>query len=265
MPQNHKAKKSLGQNFLQDKNIARKIVDSLAITSEDRVLEIGPGQGALTEFIEQAGPREFMLLEKDYNLAPMLEEKYPEATVIQADALKFDWSTLSKSGKWKVVGNLPYNVASKLIWDIVSLSQAEVCVFMVQHEVALRLTAECGNRQYGGLGAWVQSFCETRYLFKVPPTVFRPQPKIDSGVVKFISLPDEKKPVNPLGLASLIRYCFQKRRKQLGNILKLYISNEVVEWFESEGLSLSDRPEALSPIQFQGLFNCVKSDFPLDL
>ncbi len=265
MSQKYKAKKSLGQNFLQDRNIARKIVDSLSVSPDDRVIEIGPGQGALTEYISEAGPRELVLLEKDYNLAPVLEEKYPEADVIQADALEFDWTKLEKGQGWKVVGNLPYNVASKLMWDIVSLSGAEICVFMVQHEVALRLTAQSGNRQYGALGAWVQSFCETRYLFKVPPTVFRPQPKIDSGVVKFISLSEDEKPDNPQGLAKLIKYCFQKRRKQLGNILKSFVSDDMVRWLESEGLSLSARPEALSPLQFQGLFNCVKNDFPLDL
>jgi 16S rRNA (adenine1518-N6/adenine1519-N6)-dimethyltransferase len=263
--QKFRAKKSLGQNFLQDKNIARKIVDSLSISKEDRVLEIGPGQGALTEFIRLSEPRELMLLEKDYNLAPELEMKFPEAEVVQADALEFDWTSLEKDRKWKIVGNLPYNVASKLIWDIVSLSGVDMCVFMVQHEVAQRLTASCGNRQYGGLGAWVQSFCETKYLFKVPPSVFVPRPKIDSGVVRFISLPENKKPENPSGLAMLIRFCFQKRRKQLGNILKSYISSDIEEWFESEGLKLSDRPEALSPLQFQGLYNCVKNDFSLDL
>jgi len=257
----HRAKKSLGQNFLQDANIARKIVDSLKISENDSIIEIGPGQGALTKFILEAGPERLMLIEKDRDLAPALESEFPEAEVCQEDALKFNWEGLDPDKNWKIVGNLPYNVASKIMWDIAAKSNA-TCVFMVQHEVALRITADPGSKKYGGITAWIKSFCETQYLFKVPPTVFKPRPKVDSAVIKFFPLPDNEKPVDIKGLAALIKYCFQYRRKQLGKILKSFISDCVVEWAEKEGLSLKDRPEALSSLQFQSLYKCVKNDFP---
>ncbi|OEU65753.1 MAG: ribosomal RNA small subunit methyltransferase A [Desulfovibrio sp. S3730MH75] len=258
----HKAKKSLGQNFLQDDNIARKIVDSLKITEKDSVIEIGPGQGALTKHILEAGPKKLMLIEMDRYLAPALEKEYPAAEVIQQDALKFIWEDLDSEQNWKIIGNLPYNVASKLMWDIASKSPAVNCVFMVQHEVGLRITAGQGSKKYGGISAWIKSYCETQYLFKVPPTVFKPKPKVDSAVIKFYSLPNNEKPSDPEGLAGLIKYCFQYRRKQLGKILKSFISDSLLQWMEEEGISLKDRPEALSPLQFQGLFNCIKNDFP---
>ncbi|WP_415718181.1 16S rRNA (adenine(1518)-N(6)/adenine(1519)-N(6))-dimethyltransferase RsmA [Maridesulfovibrio sp.] len=257
----HRAKKSLGQNFLQDANIARKIVDSLKISEKDSVIEIGPGQGALTKFILEAGPESLTLVEKDRDLAPALEVEYPEAVVELQDALKFDWAGLDSAKSWKIVGNLPYNVASKIMWDIAAQSSA-TCVFMVQHEVAQRITAGPGSKKYGAISVWVQSFCKTDYLFKVPPTVFKPMPKVDSAVIKFFPLSEEEKPSDIEGLAKLIKYCFQFRRKQLGKILKSFISDSVHKWAEDEGLSLKDRPEALSPLQFQSLYKCVKNDFP---
>ncbi|WP_320170046.1 16S rRNA (adenine(1518)-N(6)/adenine(1519)-N(6))-dimethyltransferase RsmA [Maridesulfovibrio sp.] len=258
---NHRAKKSLGQNFLQDDNIARKIVDSLGITADDSVIEIGPGQGALTRFIREAGPASLKLIEMDRDLAPALAQEYPEAEVVQLDALKFDWSKLDPSVSWKIVGNLPYNVASKIMWDVASGCNA-TCVFMVQHEVGQRITAEPGSRKYGAISVWIQSFCRVVYLFKVPPTVFRPRPKVDSAVIKFFPRAADEKPVDIEGLAGFVKYCFQYRRKQLGKILKSFISDCMLEWAEKEGVALSDRPEALSPLQFQGLHKCIKNDFP---
>ncbi|GKT29162.1 Ribosomal RNA small subunit methyltransferase A, partial [Aduncisulcus paluster] len=123
------SQKSLGQNFLQDANIARKIVDSLKITENDSIIEIGPGQGALTKFILEAGPKSLTLVEKDRDLAPALEAEYPEASVELEDALKFDWAGLDPEKNWKIVGNLPYNVASKIMWDIAAQCNA-TCVFM---------------------------------------------------------------------------------------------------------------------------------------
>ncbi|CCO24285.1 16S rRNA (adenine(1518)-N(6)/adenine(1519)-N(6))-dimethyltransferase RsmA [Maridesulfovibrio hydrothermalis] len=257
----HRAKKSLGQNFLQDANIARKIVDSLRITENDCIIEIGPGQGALTRHIIEASPERVMLIEKDRDLAPALEAEFPEVEVIQEDALKFNWEDLDPAKNWKIIGNLPYNVASKIMWDVAAQSNA-TCVFMVQHEVGLRITADPGSKKYGGISVWIQSFCRTEYIFKVPPTVFKPMPKVDSAVIKFFPRPAEEKPIDIKGLAKLIKYCFQYRRKQLGKILKSFMSDCVVEWAEKEGRTLKDRPEALSPLQFQSLYKCVKNDFP---
>ena len=199
----HRAKKSLGQNFLRDPNICRKIVDSLSPQEGDRVIEIGPGQGALTEHLVEAGAERLLVIEKDDGLADALADRWPGLEILRADATKFPWESLSESGPCKIIGNLPYNVGSKLIWDIVSrVETLERAVFMVQHEVALRLTAESGNKAFGGLTAWVKNFCRTTYLFKVPPTVFRPQPKVDSAVVRFDPFADGGSPRRPGGIGA---------------------------------------------------------------
>lgn len=249
----HRAKKSLGQNFLQDQNTCRRIVESIKPSSEDYIIEIGPGQGALTRFLADAGLARLTVLEMDDSLAERLEEDYPHIDVVRTDALKFDWESLNNA-PCKIIGNLPYNVGSKLIWDIVStVKTLDTAVFMVQHEVAKRLTAEPGTKAYGGLTAWVNNFAETKYLFKVPPTVFRPQPKVDSAVVAFKPLPVEQWPENPSALSELIKILFQKRRKQLSTILKKKWSPEMEAWFDKEGVSLKARPENLTPQQFLGL------------
>ncbi len=249
----HRAKKSLGQNFLQDQNTCRRIVEAINPSSEDYIIEIGPGQGALTRFLADAGLAKLTLLEMDDSLAERLEEDYPAVDVVRTDALQFSWESLN-GGPCKVIGNLPYNVGSKLIWDIVSsVKTMEKAVFMVQHEVAKRLTAVPGNKAYGGLTAWVNNFAETKYLFKVPPTVFRPQPRVDSAVVAFIPRPVEDWPEEPQKLSELIKLLFQKRRKQLSTILKNRWTPEMEAWFESEGVSTKARPENLTPEQFRGL------------
>jgi 16S rRNA (adenine1518-N6/adenine1519-N6)-dimethyltransferase len=250
----HRAKKSLGQNFLTDANICRRIVDAVSPGPGDTIIEIGPGQGALTGHIVEAAPARFTAIELDDALAERLEATYPDIRVIRADALKFPWESLNDGERCKIVGNLPYNVGSKLIWDIVSrVRTLDLAVFMVQHEVALRLTAEPGGKAYGGLTAWVRNYADTRYLFKVPPTVFRPRPKVDSAVVAFVPRPVEDWPASPEALDRLVKMLFQKRRKQLGNILKPLWNKEMESWFAARGISPAARPETLSPEQFREL------------
>lgn len=247
----HHAKKSLGQNFLKDQNICHRIVDAINPGSDDYIIEIGPGQGALTRFLIEAAPARLTVLEMDDVLAERLAEEFPDLDVVRTDALKFPWESLRESGPCKIIGNLPYNVGSKLIWDIVSsVPTVQKCVFMVQHEVAKRLTADPDNKAYGGLTAWVKNFAETKYLFKVPPTVFRPQPKVDSAVVSFTPLPIDQWPKDPDALSRLIKTLFQKRRKQLSTILKSHWTPAMADWFEKEGVSHKARPENLTPRQF---------------
>lgn len=250
----HRAKKSLGQNFLQDQNICIRIVEAIRISHEDSIIEIGPGQGAITRFIHDASPDRFTVLEMDDTLATRLKEEYPDVDVIRTDALQYDWESLNTLSSCKIVGNLPYNVGSKLIWDIISrVSSLKLAVFMVQHEVALRLTAEPGSKAYGGLTAWVKNYAESRYLFKVPPTVFKPRPKVDSAVVAFTPLSHELRPDNPQELSRLIKMLFQKRRKQLSTILKKEWNQGMADWFAKNDISPKARPENLTPSQFSDL------------
>lgn len=254
----HRAKKSLGQNFLQDKNICRKIVDAIEPGENDYIIEIGPGQGALTEHLVDVGAHKLTVIEMDDDLAQRLEVTWPSLEVIRQDATKYPWTTLNEADSCKIVGNLPYNVGSKLIWDIVSqVTTLQRAVFMVQHEVALRLTAEPNNKAYGALTAWVKNFCRTTYLFKVPPTVFKPRPKVDSAVVRFDPLPVESWPNDKSRLAALIKMLFQQRRKQISTILKKHWSPEVELWFEKQGVSPKIRPENLSPEQFLSLSRVI--------
>ncbi|WP_051202400.1 16S rRNA (adenine(1518)-N(6)/adenine(1519)-N(6))-dimethyltransferase RsmA [Desulfovibrio aminophilus] len=247
------AKRSLGQNFLQDPNTARRIVAALEIATGDHVLEIGPGRGALTEWIIAAGPARFQALEKDRELARTLPDRWPSLEILAGDALEHRWESLD-APFYKIVGNLPYNIASPLIWDFVSRARNYGrAVFMVQYEVARRLTAEPGFGDYGALTAWVRNFAATSLLFKVGPAVFRPRPKVDSGVVLFSPLAKRPDPALAERLAKLLHGCFQKRRKQLANILKSQWEDGVGQWFAEQGLSGTLRPENLSPRHFLGL------------
>lgn len=248
-------KRSLGQNFLKDKNIAKRIVEQLDIQAHDNILEIGPGAGALTQYICDKRPAKLLLLEKDRYWAAWHGQKSKEDNVfcqpVLMDALDFSWQRLK--GHWKIVGNLPYNVASPLIWDI--LHQATSCnlaVFMVQKEVGQRMASLPGCKEYGALSVWVQSFARVKKLFIVSPGAFDPKPKIDSIVMELVPL-GQSLQCSPQALSSLLKICFQQRRKQIKNILKNLWSTCLDEYFFEENLNPAIRPECLTPQQFQKL------------
>lgn len=180
------AKKRFGQNFLHDTGVCRRIVDALAIGPEDRVLEIGPGHGALSTLIAEAGPATYAAVERDLELALELKDKCSGVMPLAADALAVRWERLAPEAGWKIAGNLPYNIASPLMWEIFSrASGMERAVFMVQKEVGQRLVAAPGSKTYGGLTVWVQSFVTPRMLFTIGPGAFTPRPKVDSSVLSF--------------------------------------------------------------------------------
>jgi 16S rRNA (adenine1518-N6/adenine1519-N6)-dimethyltransferase len=252
-------KRSLGQNFLSDPNTAAKIVAALAIAPGDVVVEIGPGRGALTPFILDAGPAAYLALEKDRDLAVRLAREHPGASVAMTDALRMDWRRLDRLPGARVIGNLPYNIASPLLWDLCAGAVAFARgVFMVQHEVARRLAASPGGREYGALSAWVGSFARVEYCFKVPPTVFRPRPKVDSAVVAVTPRPAAERPAEPAALSRLLKMLFSLRRKQLGGILKPFRGPELDAWLAENGVSERDRPENLSPPQLSQLSILLK-------
>jgi len=255
-------KRSLGQNFLTDPNIARKIVDALDIKPGEHVLEIGPGRGALTRFILARQPGRYLLLEKDDVLADALEAAHPGIEVVRGDALKYPWQELSAADGWKIVGNLPYNIASPLIWDIVGQAKFARAVFMVQLEAGQRIAAHSGGRDYGGLSVWVQSHAAVDLLFKVPPHVFQPQPRVTSAVLRFFLHPQPLASEQGRALSATLRMCFQQRRKQLATILKSNGILEYVELLQSLGIDPTQRPETLEPERFQALAKSLRSHFP---
>lgn len=259
-PYTQRAKRSLGQNFLRDENTARKIVGCLELTPQDRVLEIGPGAGALTRHIARMETAGFFAVEKDRHWAAEVSNAYPGLQVILSDAMEFPWERVGRPGPWKCVGNLPYNVASPLMWEIFSRAvNLRRAVFMVQKEVGQRMAARPGTKAYGALTVWVQSFMAPRLAFVVSPNVFIPRPKVDSAVVVFDPVEEKKRPQAPQALSWLLKLCFQKRRKQLRSILKGYWDEEMEGAFETLGLRPQQRPEELSPESFQSLANHLKS------
>jgi len=251
-------RRSLGQNFLVDGNVARKIVDCLKPTVGEHLVEIGPGKGMLTRELLRRGGRP-LVLEKDLWLAQELKTTWPELAVVAIDALRFDWPRLASDPGLKIIGNLPYNIASPLIWRLVeSLPQARGMVFTVQREVADRLVARAGTRIYGGLSVWVQSFAEVRRELLLSPHVFRPRPRVDSAVVGLQPKVRSGGPQQPAELKRLIHLCFQKRRKQLGTILRPFWTPELESWLAVEGLTPTARPEDLSPSHFNALSSLIK-------
>ncbi len=258
-----RAKRSLGQNFLRDPNVVRRIVAALELEPGGRALEIGPGRGALCGEILERSPGAYVALEKDADLAFALKAAHPRISVVYTDALRFDWKRLDAWPGVRIAGNLPYNIASPLMWDIISQAESYAsAVFMVQYEVARRVAAAPGAPEYGGLSAWLQSFAKPRILFKVSPNAFVPRPKVDSAVVRFKPLPAALRPGNPGALARLIKMCFQMRRKQARNILKAVWSRDVENLFEINGFTEKSRPEEFPPIFFQQLADVLKNALP---
>jgi 16S rRNA (adenine1518-N6/adenine1519-N6)-dimethyltransferase len=247
-------KRSLGQNFLNDPNVARKIVEALHIEPGDTVVEIGPGRGALTGFLMESKAAKVLAVEKDSSLAPELARNWPGLQVVNADALAFAWERLDRIAPVRVVGNLPYNVASPIMWDLAwrcaGFSRA---VFMVQLEVAERIVGKPRTKDYGGLSVWLQSHVVAEKLFKVGPSVFIPKPKVDSAVVAFTPRPMTDRPAQPERFVKLIKRLFGMRRKQLGRILGADLNERARKFLESEHLSHLSRPEELSPVQMHKL------------
>lgn len=260
------AKRSLGQNFLVDRNIARRIVAALGDPLDGPVLEIGPGRGALTSILAETAGRPVLALEKDRELARLLKETHPHVGVVIGDGLTFAWEGLSRLPGIKLVGNLPYNVASPMLWEIVHRASGwSRAVFMVQYEVGRRIVASPGNGEYGALSVWLQAFSIPKLLFKVPPQVFRPMPKIDSAVLHFVPRHEDELPRQPKTLSRILATCFQKRRKQLKSILKQVMHPGLERDITGAGISLGSRPEELSVNNFVWLGERIFGGPTLDL
>ena len=193
-----KAKKSLGQHFLRHESICNRIASLLLPKDTDNVIEIGPGPGALTRAIEAQPHARLVLLEKDSHWAAERQRLGAARTqAVLTDALRFDWSRITPDNPWKIIGNLPYNVASPMMWDLFSRATGLVrAAFMVQKEVGQRLAAGPGNGHYGALSVWVQSFARPRMEFIVGPGAFSPPPKVDSA---FVCMPWRDQPAVQVG------------------------------------------------------------------
>lgn len=213
-------KKSLGQHFLTDQNIARKIVDSLTI--EGPVLEIGPGTGVLTNYLCEAKNRDLTLIEIDRDSVAFLKKKYPALvpSIIEGDFLTLDISALFKN-KFSIIGNFPYNISSQIFFKILEHhNQVHGVVCMLQKEVADRIASPHGKKTYGILSVLLQAYYTIEFLFKVPPEVFNPPPKVMSGVIRLTRNNRLVLGCSEKLFAQVVKQGFNTRRKTLRNALK---------------------------------------------
>lgn len=252
--------KSLGQNFLIDGNIVRKIVAEANITSKDYVLEIGPGMGTLTEELA-LNAKKVVAVEIDKSLLPILDEtigKYENVEIVSGDILKIDVNELIKEklngGPVKVVANLPYYVTTPIIGKLIESNlNLESIIVMVQKEVAERMAAGPGSKTYGSLSVFVNFYTTPEIVVKVPKTVFMPQPKIDSAVIK-LTLKKELPDVDRVQFFRVVKAAFSKRRKTIFNALSTYgfdLDRELFkEYLIKADIKLEERAENLSVEDF---------------
>jgi 16S rRNA (adenine1518-N6/adenine1519-N6)-dimethyltransferase len=256
----HKARKRFGQNFLTDQSVIDRIVRNVNAKASDRLVEIGPGQGAITRQLIEACPQ-LQVIELDRDLVPILLAqfaKYPDFTIHQQDALSFDFSSLMKGDQpLRIVGNLPYNISTPLIFHLLSY-QARISdmYFMLQKEVVNRLVAQAGEKNYGRLSVMVQYYCQVEHLFAVPPQCFDPQPKIDSAIVRLQPYSQLPYVANNIAhLSHLVNLAFQQRRKTLRNTLKQLVDNDTIA---SLSIDTGLRPENLSVEDYVNLSNTLE-------
>jgi 16S rRNA (adenine1518-N6/adenine1519-N6)-dimethyltransferase len=228
----HRARKRFGQNFLQDERVVDRIVSAIAPARGDRLIEIGPGLGALTgPLLERVERLEAIELDRDLAASLPGRIAQPERLVVhQADALDFDFAALAGETRLRVVGNLPYNISTPLLFHL--LSQAEAIAdmhFMLQREVVDRLTAEPGGKDWGRLGVMTAARAHTQRLFRVPAGAFRPAPKVESAVVRIVPrrLSAEHAARLPR-LERIVRQAFGQRRKTLRNALRGVLDDEAM-------------------------------------
>jgi 16S rRNA (adenine1518-N6/adenine1519-N6)-dimethyltransferase len=254
-----RAKRRLGQHFLADPRILARIADALEAGPGDTVLEIGPGSGGLTgALVERAG--QVIAIEKDRELVPSLRSRFPAVQVLEADALDLDWHTLVPPD-YLLAGNIPYNITSPLLDKALRPPRPRRVVFLVQKEVADRVTAAPGTSDYGALTIGIQAVAHAERLFTVPAGAFQPRPKVDSAVLRLAPLAE------PLiaedareGFRTLVVGLFGFRRKQMLRAIReltgweLGRANEVLR---RARIAETVRPEVLAPAEFARLHGAL--------
>lgn len=228
--QGHRARKRFGQNFLHDRHWIERIAKAVNATEGDDIVEIGPGQAALTrELIAGAG--KVRAVEIDRDLAAWLKETFPESlSLIEADALTLDWTQVAKNDNLRVVGNLPYNISSPLLFKLLEAADhVKDQHFMLQKEVVDRMVAQHGSKTYGRLSVMLQWRYRMQKLFDVPPGAFNPPPKVMSSVVRMIPKAKEEVPSVDFELfSSVVANAFSQRRKTIRNALSALLSSEEI-------------------------------------
>ncbi len=258
----HRHKKRFGQHFLHDPGLIRRIVQAVAPRPGERLVEIGPGEGAITfPLLAEAG--RLTVIEFDRDLVPRLAATAVgrgELDIVQADVLDVDFATIGEGGKIRLVGNLPYNISSPILFHC--LAQADVVTdmhFMLQKEVVERMAAAPGSKVYGRLSVMLQLVCRVEPLFRVPPGAFTPPPKVDSAVVRLTPLEPAQRPAADLGrvVERIVRHAFGQRRKTLANALHGVAGETAIR---AAGIDPRQRAEQLAPEDFVRLAAIVARD-----
>jgi len=251
-------RKSLGQHFLNDRRILTRIVDALDPLGDETVIEVGPGRGALTEILRPRAHR-VVAIEYDRKLAAMLRDKYAGSNVeiIEADVLQTDLGAVA-GGPYALVGNVPYYITTPILFHALRRPRATRAVYLVQREVANRLSAEPGNKEYGALSVNVQALAKAKIIFRVPAGAFNPPPKVESAVVRVIPRADpEIGPDEEQGFRELVQAAFGMRRKQMRRVLRglrPMSAEHADEILGNTDINPDARPETLTAQQFAALF-----------
>lgn len=253
-----KAKKHLGQHFLTDLNIAKRIADTLSLIGYEKILEIGPGMGVLTQFLLQKDIETFVI-EIDKESVIYLESHFPklEKHIISGDFLKYDIVNFFSNKPFAIIGNFPYNISSQIIFKLLEIKEF-VPEFsgMFQKEVAERICEKPGSKTYGILSVLTQAFYEAEYLFSVSESVFNPPPKVKSGVLRLQRKENFTLPCDEKLFFSIVKNAFGQRRKTLRNSLKSFLLDND----ELKNLPIFDkRPEQLSVEEFIEITQMISS------
>lgn len=257
----HVHKKRFGQHFLHDPGMIRRIVQAVAPKPGDRLIEIGPGEGAITlPLLREHGA--LTVIELDRDLIPRIEAAAAgigTLGVIHADVLTVNFTTLAQGERLRVVGNLPYNISSPILFHCLEHANAITDMhFMLQKEVVDRMAAPPGNKVYGRLSVMLQLGCRVEPLFRVPPGAFNPPPKVDSAVVRLTPLsPEARHDADPALVARIVRHAFGQRRKTLSNALQGVATAAQID---AAGIDPRTRAEQLAPSRFVDLAKVVARD-----
>lgn len=256
----HQARKRFGQNFLTDQHIIERIIQAINPLVTDRIMEIGPGQAALTAPLIASGA-EIHMVEIDRDLAAMLQTRFQtskNAHVHVGDALTMDFAAINQGHPFRLVGNLPYNISTPLIFHVLKWHELVTDMhFMLQKEVVERMAASPGSKAWGRLSIMTQLHCEVFALFSVPPQAFSPAPKVQSSIVRLV--PHQSPPVaidSMPAFERLVGQAFTMRRKTLRNCMHGLLSAQQID---SAGVDPGLRPETLSLGQFATLSNLMDS------
>ena len=237
-------KKSWGQNFLIDNNTISKIIKIIDPQKDDTILEIGPGHGALTgKLLSKC--RKLYAVEIDPLLCKPLKDNHKDLELFNEDILKWNHSNLDCH---KIVGNIPYNISSQIIFKFLNEDNWGIMILMLQKELAMRIISNKGSKEYGRISVMVQNFCTVSYMCNISKNVFHPKPKVDSGILMFKR---KKTTINIDKFSSFIKQAFKQRRKKLKNNLKDLCSIDLIKNYADK------RPEEISPKEYLILFNKI--------